>query len=230
MPETSTPALAIGGLAYSIGDRVLFDGLDLALDEGESVSILGPSGSGKSTLLSMVLGLLRADSGTVAVDGEDIGGLRPGARARLRARAIGMVFQFGELLPELSPRDNVALAAMLAGTDTAGVHDRAADLLRRLGVPESPTVETLSGGERQRVAVARALVNEPRLLLADEPTGALDEANRDKVAALLFGLPAERGCALLVATHDRSVAFRADRVYTITGGALRLETGSGAGR
>ncbi|MCD0443547.1 ABC transporter ATP-binding protein [Glycomyces sp. A-F 0318] len=230
MPEPPPPALAISGLSYAIGDRVLFDGLDLALAAGESVSILGSSGSGKSTLLSMILGLLQADSGTVSVDGEDLGGLGAGARARLRARAVGMVFQFGELLPELSPRDNVALAAMLAGADTTGVHDRAAGLLRRLGVPEAATVETLSGGERQRVAVARALVNEPRLLLADEPTGALDEENRDKVAELLFALPAERDCALLVVTHDRSVAYRADRVLAITGGSLRPAARGGTGR
>jgi lipoprotein-releasing system ATP-binding protein len=230
MPQPATPALAISGLSYSIGDRVLFDRLDLELAVGESVAILGPSGSGKSTLLSLVLGLLQADSGVVAVDGEDVAALSATARTRLRARTVGMVFQFGELLPELSPEDNVALAAMLAGGDPTGAQDRAAELLERLEVPQAPTVETLSGGERQRVAVARALINEPRLLLADEPTGALDEANRDKVAELLFDLPARHGCALLVVTHDRSVAFRAGRVLTIAGGALQVETRSGTGR
>lgn len=228
MPAPSRPALAISALRYAVGDRMLFDGLELELAVCESAAVLGPSGSGKSTLLSLILGMARPDTGAITIDGTDLAGLKTAALARLRANTVGMVFQFGELLPELSPEDNVALAAMLAGDDDPGMPGRAAALLRRLGVPESPRVETLSGGERQRVAVARALVNGPRLLLADEPTGALDEANRDNVAELLFGLPAEQGCALLVVTHDRAVAARADRVYTITGG--RLQAGTGANR
>ncbi|THV29530.1 ABC transporter ATP-binding protein [Glycomyces paridis] len=224
MSAPSRPALAIAALRYTIGDRVLFDGLELELAVGESAAILGPSGSGKSTLLSLILGMARPDEGTIAIDGTDLAGLGTAALAKVRAGSVGMVFQFGELLPELGPEDNVALAAMLAGDDDPGLPDRVAELLRRLGVPQSPRVETLSGGERQRVAVARALVNGPRLLLADEPTGALDETNRDNVADLLFALPAEQDCALLVVTHDRAVAARADRVYTITGGGLRAGT------
>ncbi|MFC3492770.1 ABC transporter ATP-binding protein [Glycomyces rhizosphaerae] len=230
MSKLPNPVLAISGLSYSIGNRALFDGLELTLSQGESASILGPSGSGKSTLLSLILGLFPMDSGVVRLDDESIADMSISALARLRARAIGMVFQFGELLPELSPQDNVALAAMLAGGDAAEAQSRASDLLKRLGVPDSPTVETLSGGERQRVAVARALINKPLLLLADEPTGALDEENRDKVADLLFSLPSEQGCALLVVTHDRSVASRADRVLTIAQGSLQVAAESEQGQ
>ncbi|WP_411109690.1 ABC transporter ATP-binding protein [Streptomyces sp. c-19] len=211
----------MAGLEHSLGARKLFDGLSLTLRAGESVAVTGPSGSGKSTLLSCVLGMIKPTAGSVKVTGTDIVGLRSGRLAALRADAIGMVFQFGELLPELSPLDNVILAALLARADRQGARDRARKLLDELGVPDAETSEELSGGERQRTAVARALINEPALLLADEPTGALDTETRDRTADLLFGLPRRHACGLLVVTHDPGIAARADRTLRLEEGVLK---------
>lgn len=210
-------ALRVDGLGYRIGDRQLFDGLSLTLAHGRSIAVLGPSGSGKSSLLSLALGLVRPQAGTIEVDGVDITTLGRRGLARLRAESVGMVFQFAELLPELSPAENVALAALLAGRSGQELDDEVDQLLRELGVPRAGSVGTLSGGERQRTAVARALINRPRLLLADEPTGALDERNRDLVADMLFALPERHGCGLLVVTHDPAVAERAGQVLTVSG-------------
>lgn len=218
--------LRIDGLSHRIGDRLLFDDLTLTLRPGESSAVLGPSGSGKSTLLSLALGLVKPQSGTIEVDGRDITALGRKALARLRAESVGMVFQFAELLPELSPEENVALAALLAGRTDAELDADVARLLGDLGVPPSTSVSTLSGGERQRTAVARALINRPRLLLADEPTGSLDDVNRDLVADMMFELPERYGCGLLVVTHDGSVAERADRVLTVRGREL-VDSGRG---
>ncbi|MFG2621234.1 ABC transporter ATP-binding protein [Streptomyces sp. NPDC048507] len=214
-------ALEFGALHYAVDDRVLFDGLDLCLPVGESLAVTGPSGSGKSTLVSCALGLV-TPQGAVRVAGADLTRMKRRALARHRGAHTGVVFQFGELLPELTPVENVALAGLLAGAARADVYDEAAKLLAELGVPgaERPT-GTLSGGERQRTAVARALINRPVLLLADEPTGALDEANRDSVADVLFRLPDRWGCGLLVVTHDEQLARRADRVLHLADGRLR---------
>ncbi|MEU6934412.1 ABC transporter ATP-binding protein [Streptomyces sp. NPDC046374] len=208
-------------MAHALGARKLFSELSLTLRPGESVAVTGPSGSGKSTLLSCVLGLIRPSAGSVKVTGTEIVGLRPARLAAVRSRAVGMVFQFGELLPELSPLDNVVLAALLARSDRQGARDRAQKLLDDLGVPQAATSEELSGGERQRTAVARALINEPALLLADEPTGALDTETRDRTAELLFGLPRRYACGLLVVTHDPGVAARADRMLRLEAGVLK---------
>ncbi|MEU7035261.1 ABC transporter ATP-binding protein [Streptomyces sp. NPDC046237] len=215
------PALQLDSLDYEIGGRVLMRGLDLTLSAGESVSVMGPSGSGKSTLISCALGLLKPDRGSVEVAGVDLSGLNRRKLAEHRRSHVGVVFQFGELLPELTPVENVALAALLSGASRATAYEDAARLLDDLGVPRSDAATaTLSGGERQRTAVARALVNRPGLLLADEPTGALDSVNRDSVADLLFSLPERWGCALLVVTHDRDVAAQADRTLALTDGKL----------
>ncbi|MGW1374773.1 ABC transporter ATP-binding protein [Streptomyces sp. NPDC002446] len=211
----------ISGLRYEVADRVLLDGLDLQVGAGESAAVVGPSGSGKSTLLGCVLGLIRPSQGRVEVAGLDVVRMRQRALERHRSRHMGVVFQFGELLPELTPVENVALAALLGGTSTGQAYERAETLLRDLGVPYDgvPTGQ-LSGGERQRTAVARALINEPALLLADEPTGALDRTTRDAVTELLFDVPRRWGCALVVVTHDFEVADRADRCLELTGAAL----------
>ncbi|MFB7935730.1 ABC transporter ATP-binding protein [Streptomyces sp. NPDC056049] len=221
--------MSVTGLGYEIGGRELLSGLGLDVRAGESVAVMGPSGSGKSTLLSCVLGLVRPARGQVVVAGTDVVGLRGAALARHRSGSIGMVFQFGELLPELSPVDNVALAALLAGVPKRDAYRKARALLDELGVPQADSSEQLSGGERQRTAVARALINSPSLLLADEPTGALDASTRERVADVLFAMPGRHGCGLLLVTHDPEVAARADRVLTLGGGVLSVTGGTGTG-
>ncbi|MFD6181394.1 ABC transporter ATP-binding protein [Streptomyces goshikiensis] len=218
-------ALEIRGLTYSVGDRTLMKELDLTVRSGQSIAVMGPSGSGKSTLLSMVLGLIPAQAGRIDIAGRELTGLRGPALARLRRERIGMVFQFGELLPELTPVENVAIAALLAGTERDTAYEQAQSLLDDLGVPvgQTPTAD-LSGGERQRTAIARALIGSPALLLADEPTGALDHATKLQVCDLLFALPAQRGCGMLLATHDAEVAARADVVLHLHDGRLVQKT------
>ncbi|MFI9235683.1 ABC transporter ATP-binding protein [Streptomyces sp. NPDC053079] len=219
--EPEAVPLDIQGLDYRIGDRKLLSSLDLIVRAGESVAVMGPSGSGKSSLLSLVLGLVRPQAGQVRIAGRDLVGMRHAHVTRLRQRHIGMVFQFGELLPELTPVENVILPALLAGEGQTTAHRRARQLLEELGVPvDGVATSDLSGGERQRAAVARALMENPSLLLADEPTGALDEGSRDHVADVLFSVPERRGCGLLVVTHDRTVAARAHRTLHLHHGHL----------
>lgn len=219
--QDDPPVLDIQSLTCHVPGRTLFEDVTLSIRAGESVAVTGPSGSGKSTLLMSILGLIRPAEGTVRVAGADLGAMSPRALARHRRRNMGMVFQFGELLPELSPLENVALAGLLGGMRPKEADRRATDLLGELGVhPVDGPVDTLSGGERQRTAVARALMNEPALLLADEPTGSLDPAHRHAVTELLHALPATRGCALLLVTHDEAVARRADRRVTLDAGRL----------
>lgn len=200
----------------------ILTGLDLEVRAGEAVSILGPSGSGKTTLLHVLLGLIPPDRGEVRLAGQSLGELSDRELRAHRAHEVGVVFQFGELLPELSPVENVLLPAWFSGDRTGETADRAAALLRSVGIdPERGTAGTLSGGERQRVAVARALINRPSLLLADEPTGSLDSVSTATVADLLFELPRRHGTSLVVVTHDVDIAARADRVLVLEDGALR---------
>ena len=215
-----TNVLAVSDLHYTVGKRRLFNGLSLTLEAGDSVAVLGPSGSGKSTLLACVLGLVRPKAGSIRVSDTEVTELSDRRLARLRSSTIGMVFQFGELIPELTPLENIELAGMMNRSDSSNVAERAIKLLKELGVrTDGPCIE-LSGGERQRVAVARALVNSPKLLLADEPTGALDAKRRIKTAEILFRMPKKHGCGLLVVTHDLQVAALADRVFEICDGLL----------
>ncbi len=221
MINTPPPALDMHALRYAAAGRTLLDEVELRVHPGESAAVTGPSGSGKSTLLNCALGLIRPDAGRISIAGTDLAGLSSRALARHRRDSVGMVFQFGELLPELTPLENVALAALLAGAKRSAAFRRARELLEQLGVPvEGTPTADLSGGERQRAAVARALVNRPTLLLADEPTGSLDARNRENVAELLFSLPGRWGCAVLVVTHDETVAARADRRYALSEGRL----------
>ncbi len=219
--ESQGVILRIEELSLTLGQRRILDGLNLQLGRSESASVMGPSGCGKSSLLSCVLGVVRPQSGIVAVEG--ITALRRGRRqvTRLRREGIGMVFQTGELLPELTPMENVVIAGLLAGRSAGDCRTRAEELFAALGIDSAAaTTSELSGGERQRLALARALINSPRLILADEPTASLDDETRDQVADLLFGLPQRFGCALLVVTHDHGVAARADRRYLLRDGRL----------
>ncbi|MCT7354408.1 ABC transporter ATP-binding protein [Streptomyces sp. 15-116A] len=219
--RSDVSGLRVSGLCYQVGGRTLLDQVELAVAPGESVAVTGPSGSGKSTLLMCILGLIKPQKGTITAGGREITGLGSAQLAQARRDSLGMVFQFGELLPELTPVENVALPVLLGGGSHQDACLRAENLLGELGVPVGSTpTGLLSGGERQRTAVARALITEPAVLLADEPTGALDPEAKEGVARLLFTAARDRGCALLLVTHDPSVAGQADRRHELQGGIL----------
>ena len=204
----STPLIDVHEVrkTYDDGPAAL-DALSLTVRPGEALAVLGPSGSGKSTLLNMVAGLDRPTAGSVTVDGVRVDRLSETASARYRRERIGMVFQFFNLLDDLTVLDNVLLPAQLVGSGRAQAGDRAAELLEHLGIARHARAYPgrLSGGKRQRVAVARALMNRPALLLADEPTGALDTASGAEVRALLTELNAE-GQTIMLVTHDLALA------------------------
>lgn len=201
--------------------RAVLAGADLALRAGEAAAVVGPSGSGKSTLLNLAAGLDVPDAGRVVVAGRDLAGLDDDARTRLRRGTVGIVFQQFHLLPHLTVRENVLLPEWIAGV-LADPAARAAELLDRVGLADraDDAVDRLSGGEQQRVALCRALLHRPRLLLADEPTGNLDSAAGARVAALLFSLARDEGAGLLVVTHAAALADRCDRVLTLRDGRL----------
>jgi putative ABC transport system ATP-binding protein len=203
-------------------DSVALDGVSLAVRAGEAVAVMGPSGSGKSTLLNMIAGLDRPSSGSVVVHGTDLGALGETGLALFRRRGIGQIFQFFNLLDDLSALDNVALAAQLTGTAAGQARQRAMELFGELGIAHRRNVypAQLSGGERQRVAVARALMNRPALLLADEPTGALDSRSGEQVMDLLLDLN-QIGQTLLLVTHDERLATRcATRLIEVVDGRI----------
>jgi putative ABC transport system ATP-binding protein len=195
-------------------------GIDLAVARGASLSLVGPSGSGKSTLLMVLAGLERPTSGRIRIAGEDITGLNEDALARLRGRAIGIVFQSFHLIPNMTALENVAVPLELAGEPNA--FQRAEHELQAIGLSTrlGHYPAELSGGEQQRVAIARALVAEPAILLADEPTGNLDAANGVHIADLLFEANAKRGTTLVLVTHDRALAGRSDSTAALESGRI----------
>ncbi|GAA3648222.1 putative ABC transport system ATP-binding protein [Lentzea atacamensis] len=215
----------ISDLRKEYSDSTALDGVSLTVRAGEAVAVMGPSGSGKSTLLNMIAGLDRPTSGSVVVHGTDLGSLNETGLALFRRRGIGMIFQFFNLLDDLSALDNVALAAQLTGTPAGQARRRALELFGELGIENRKNVypARLSGGERQRVAVARALMNRPALLLADEPTGALDSRSGEQVMDLLLDLN-QIGQTLLLVTHDERLATRcASRVIEVVDGRIERE-------
>jgi putative ABC transport system ATP-binding protein len=204
------------------------DRVSLGVAPGEAVAVMGPSGSGKSTLLNLIAGLDRPTSGAVSVAGERIDTLTETGVARFRRRQIGMIFQFFNLLDDLTVADNVLLPAQLAGMRRAAARARVGELLAALRIEQHRDAYPgrLSGGERQRVAIARALVNRPALLLADEPTGALDSATGEQIGALLADLNAS-GQTLVLVTHNPDVAARyARRTVQISDGRITGDTGA----
>lgn len=218
----STPILEAQALVKTYdGGRVrALNGVDLSIETGEFLSIVGPSGSGKSTLLHMLGALDRPDSGRVLLDGEDLAGRR--RLDRVRARSIGFVFQLHNLLPALTAVENVELPLRALPMTRAERRRRARALLDRVGLSDrgGHTPAELSGGQRQRVAVARALVNEPKVVLADEPTGDLDYESGLGVIELLGELHRERGTTLVLVTHDRELAATAGRTVRILDGRV----------
>ena len=200
----------------------LFQGLGLSVGGGEVVALLGASGSGKTTLLNLISGIDEPDAGRIQVDGRDVHALGEPARTLFRRHRIGFVFQFFNLIPTLTVGENVALPLELTGAAPPDVGRRVDELLSSVGLTGMADryPETLSGGEQQRTAVARALAHRPKLLLADEPTGNLDEATGEAVITLLGGLARDQGASLLVVTHSDRVARVADRVLRLDRGHL----------
>jgi lipoprotein-releasing system ATP-binding protein len=219
-------ALAVIGLrrAFTQGTRTIevLRGIDLAVQPGEIVALLGPSGSGKSTLLQAV-GLLEGGfEGRIVIAGEEAAALNDDGRTRVRREALGFVYQFHHLLPDFTAEENVLLPQIIRGTLPAAAMERSRSLLSALGLSErlDHRPSQLSGGEQQRVAVARALANKPALVLADEPTGNLDEATADRVLAEFLRLVRGEGAAALVATHNERLAGKMDRVVRLHEGRL----------
>jgi lipoprotein-releasing system ATP-binding protein len=202
--------------------RVL-NGVDLVLRPGETVALVGPSGAGKSTLLHVAGLLERPDGGAVLIGGEDCGSLSDERRTLLRRSEIGFVYQFHHLLPEFSALENVMLPQMIAGVTRRRARGKAAELLDRVGLAPRARHRParLSGGEQQRVAIVRALANDPRILLADEPTGNLDHATGANVLSALLDLVRHTGLAALIATHNLELARRLDRIVGLEDGRLK---------
>ena len=223
---SKAPVLSVRGVTRTYetasGGLTVLKGVDLDVMPGEVVGLIGPSGSGKSSLLHAAGLLERPTSGEIRIDGEDVGGLDERARTHIRLARIGFVYQFHHLLAEFDARDNVALPLRIAGVGQAQARERASEVLTALGLGERLTHQPaqLSGGEQQRVAVARALANRPRLLLADEPTGNLDPATSQSVFEALQRLVKDTGVAALIATHNMELAGHMDRVFALKDGHL----------
>ncbi|MDR2162118.1 MAG: ABC transporter ATP-binding protein [Desulfovibrio sp.] len=205
------------------GEKItILRGIDLDIERHETIAVVGASGSGKSSLLHLLGTLATSSWGRIWFQGRDMAGMTPEEKARLRNEEIGFVFQFHHLLPEFTTLENVAMPAIIAGLPRAEALARAADMLSRvgLGARSGYNVTLLSGGERQRAAIARALVRSPRVLLADEPTGNLDEGNGRLVADLLLELHARMTMAMVVVTHNLEIAARMDRCFELKSGDL----------
>lgn len=221
-PSGFVSVLSAAGLAKRHGDVEVLAGIDLTVRGGESVAVMGPSGSGKSTLLYCLAGVLVPEAGAVHLDGTRIDSMSDRGRSDLRLRRFGFVFQFGGLLPELPAEENVALPLLLSGMSRRGALRQARSWFGPLALRglESRRPGQLSGGQAQRVAVARALVTDPAVIFADEPTGALDSASGTDVMRLMAAAARTQGAALLVVTHNPQVAAWCDRVVEVRDGRL----------
>jgi putative ABC transport system ATP-binding protein len=227
----NTPAVSNGtalearDVTKSFGPTQALRGANVAVREGEILAIMGPSGSGKSTLLHCLAGIFPPDSGEVWFGGQRLDTLNEAERTRLRRTTFGFVFQFGQLVPELTTADNIALPLILNRTGRKAAYAQAGQWLDRLGLGDKAARRTgeLSGGEAQRVAIARALAIRPRVLFADEPTGSLDSLTGEKVMSLLTGLAREHGTTVVLVTHDAGVAAYADRDVMVRDGLVTTD-------
>lgn len=221
---TITPALELNGVHLSLGHGAgrthILKGIDLAIHSGESVGLVGPSGSGKSTLLMVMAGLERPDEGSVKAAGENLGDMSEDALAQFRGQNVGIIFQSFHLVPNMTALENTAVPLELAGDPNAFA--RAKEELEAVGLGHRlnhyPT--QLSGGEQQRVAVARALVADPKILIADEPTGNLDETTGEQIIQLMFEAQKRKNTTLVLVTHDPSLADRCDRKVRVHSGTI----------
>ena len=209
----------------SFGSLEVLKGVDIAIDRGEIVSIVGTSGAGKTTLLQILGTLDRADSGELRIDGTDIMGMNNRKQAEFRNRRLGFIFQFHRLLPEFTALENVMIPTLIAGKGRKEASCEAEQLLSDLNLSDraSHKPSELSGGEKQRIAVARALVNHPAIILADEPSGSLDSAHKEELHALFFRLCREMGQTFLIVTHDEKLAAGTDRILHMRDGLLFSE-------
>lgn len=217
-----TLAIRAAGIRHAYGPTPVLQGVDVEVAAGEVVAIMGPSGSGKSTLLHILAGLQRPDAGDVYLAGLRLKDMSEGRRSQLRLRDLGLVFQFGDLVPELTAVENVELPLQLLGVTNTEARRRGIAALERLGLADlaSARLSEISGGEAQRVAVARALIHEPRVLLADEPTGSLDSRNGEVVIDSLLDAARDVGAAVVVVTHELRIAARADREILLRDGRV----------
>jgi putative ABC transport system ATP-binding protein len=224
-----TAILSADELTKSFGATEALRGASVSLAAGEILAVMGPSGSGKSTLLHCLAGIFTPDAGAVWYDGRRLDALGDGARTKLRRGDFGFVFQFGQLVPELTAVDNIALPLLLSGVRRRTAYDRAAGWFARLGIDglEQRRTGELSGGQAQRVAVGRALVTAPKVLFADEPTGSLDSLTGEKVMDLLVDTARAEGTSVVLVTHDARVAAHADRSITVRDGRVISAVGVG---
>jgi putative ABC transport system ATP-binding protein len=226
MSATPTPpAVQLSGVSHAYGPTQALRDVSLTVAPGEVLAVTGPSGSGKSTLLLLAAGVLRAQTGRVTVGGSELSELNEAARARLRRRSIGLVLQFGQLVPDLPLLDNVALPLLLEGHEPRDARAAAAGWLDRVGLDVDPVLlpAALSGGQAQRAAIARALISGPAVVLADEPTASLDPVAGRELLDLLVDTTTAAGGAVVVVSHDNVVAARADRELRLAGGAVAHE-------
>ncbi len=217
------PLLQTTNLRRQYGDLPVLKGINLSIDAGEVVSIVGASGAGKTTLLQILGTLDRPDTGTLEIDGQDVFALNDRDLARFRNETIGFVFQFNNLLPEFTALENVCLPAFIAKRDEKTTRQRAESLLKTLNLGHrlNHFPSQMSGGEQQRTAVARALINEPAIVFADEPSGNLDSQNAEELHQLLFRLRDELGHTFIIVTHNETLATLADRTITIRDGVVK---------
>ena len=214
--------IEIKGVTKSFGSLQVLKGIDLRIEKGEIVSIVGPSGAGKTTLLQILGTLDKPDSGSVVVDGVETSTLSTNKLSEFRNTHLGFVFQFHQLLPEFTAIENIMIPAYIAGMKNKEAHNRAEELLAFMGLSDRATHKPneLSGGEKQRVAVARALMNNPAVILADEPSGSLDSKNKEELHKLFFELRDKFGQTFVIVTHDETLATLTDRTIHLKDGRI----------